>query len=126
MNREPSGGIKFLVVMLYVIGVILQAVIIYSYLSEGIDLMVAAASGDVAAVKSLGARGANLDEKDKDGKTALMYAAEGGHVETVKYLIEKGANVNAKAKNGKTAMMYASEKGRTEVVQILKNAGARE
>src|SRR5437870_4614632 len=118
MNKEPTGGVKFLVVMLYLVGVILQAVIIYSYVSEGIDLMVAAASGDIAAMRSMVATGVNLDEGDKDGKTALMYAAEGGHVDVVKLLIDNHANVNSKTKDGKTALMYAAKKGHTEVVQL--------
>jgi hypothetical protein len=29
MTKEPSGGVKFLVVILYIIGLILQGVIIY-------------------------------------------------------------------------------------------------
>jgi uncharacterized protein len=126
MNKEPTGGVKFLVVMLYLVGVILQAVIMYNYLSEGVDLMVAAASGNIAAMRTLVNDGVNLDETDKEGKTALMYAAEGGHVDVVKFLIENRANPNLKAKNGKTAMMYASDKGNTQIVQILKNAGAKE
>ena len=126
MNKEPSGGVKFLVVMLYLVGVILQAVIMYSYLSEGVDLMVAAASGNVAGLRTLVADGVNLDETDKEGKTALMYASDGGHVDAVKFLIESRANPNLKAKNGKTAMMFAADKGHTQIVQILKNAGAKE
>jgi len=126
MNKEPTGGVKFLVVMLYLVGVILQAVIMYSYLSEGVDLMVAAASGNITALRTLVNDGVNLDETDREGKTALMYASEGGHVEVVKFLIENRANPNLKAKNGKTAMMFASDRGHTEIVQILKNAGEKE
>ena len=33
MTKEPSGGIKFLILVLYLIGLILQGVIIYTYLA---------------------------------------------------------------------------------------------
>lgn len=33
MTKEPSGGVKFLIAVLYIIGVILEAVIVYSYLA---------------------------------------------------------------------------------------------
>jgi hypothetical protein len=32
--KEPSGGIKFLVIILYIIGVILQAIITYYSVSQ--------------------------------------------------------------------------------------------
>ena len=36
--------------------------------------------------------GAQVNRKNKYGKTAIMYAAQGGHVEVIKYLIEVGAD----------------------------------
>jgi uncharacterized protein len=122
-KKEPSGGTKFLVVMLYIIGVVLQAVIVY-YILTGADLISAASSNDLEAVKSSIAQGANVNDKDKDGKTALIYASEKGNADIVKFLIAQGANVNAKDKDGKTALMYAADKGHTDVVALLKNAGA--
>ncbi|MEW6731425.1 MAG: ankyrin repeat domain-containing protein [Acidobacteriota bacterium] len=123
-NKEPSGGVKFLVVALYLIGIVLQALIVYNHLGADVDLVAAAASGDSATVKSLLAQGVDVNVKDKDGKTALMYAAEKGYSDIVKSLLVQAVNVNAKDKDGKTALMYAADKGHTEVVELLKNAGA--
>ncbi|EAX90660.1 ankyrin repeat protein, putative [Trichomonas vaginalis G3] len=40
--------------------------------------------------------GANINEKDKDGKTALYIAAYKNSKETAKLLISHGANINEK------------------------------
>ena len=55
-----------------------------------------AGRGDPAAVEALLDRGADVDAKDIDGRTALMLAIQNGHLDVVKALIAKGADVNAK------------------------------
>ena len=90
------------------------------------DLHSAAKRGDITAVNALLAKGAEVNAKDKDGRTALMYAAGNGHTETVETLLAKGAEVNAEDKGGRTALMYATWKGHTKIVRLLKQAGARE
>ena len=126
-KKEPSGGVKFLVVMLYVIGVVLQGGIIYFYLSGGRDIFAASFEGDTEAVKSAVESGADVNAKDKDGKTALMYASERGFEDIVRYLLnQKGIDINARDSGGKTALIYATEKGRAEIVKLLKTAGAKE
>ncbi|ESU40405.1 Ankyrin repeat protein [Giardia duodenalis] len=73
-------------------------------------LMVAARAGRVEVVEL-------LDPTDEDGVTALMRAAEKGAVEDLALLIQCGAN---KQENyGYTALMYAAENGRTECVKLL-------
>ncbi len=37
--------------------------------------------------------GANVNELNNDGKSALHYAAWGGHLTTVQLLVEKNANI---------------------------------
>ena len=66
-----------------------------------------------------------LNEKDKDGNTALILASSNGNVEVVKYLIDSGANVNIKNNECKTALDLAEENGYEEIAEILKNAGAK-
>ncbi|MFH1115319.1 MAG: ankyrin repeat domain-containing protein [Pseudomonadota bacterium] len=60
-------------------------------------------------VKMLVERGADVNAKTDDGKTALMYAARSGKVETTRFLLDKGADVNAKANDGDTALMALGE-----------------
>ncbi len=60
------------------------------------DLRAAAKKGDLPKVKSLLAKGAEVNAKDKDALTALMFASMNGHREIVELLLDKGADVNAK------------------------------
>ncbi len=59
-----------------------------------------------------------MNEKDKNGHTALMLAAMGGHLPVVEALLGKGADVEAKYM-GNTAAYWASEKGHPAVAQAL-------
>ena len=51
--------------------------------------MYAAYSGHEAVVKLLVEKGAELDSKDRDGRTPLSHAAGNGHKAVVKLLVEK-------------------------------------
>ncbi|NIM06561.1 MAG: ankyrin repeat domain-containing protein, partial [Deltaproteobacteria bacterium] len=57
-------------------------------------------------------RGADIDARDNDGKSALIMAALMGHADSVKLLLEKGADVNAHDNGGRTALSLANEFGR--------------
>ncbi len=59
-------------------------------------LLVAARKSDVAAVKELLAKGADVNAKTQYGATPLSYACDRGNFEIVKLLLERGANVNVK------------------------------
>jgi ankyrin repeat protein len=82
----------------------------------------AAESKDLQQVKKLLGKGADVNEKDCGGRTALMYAAKTGATETVKLLLENGADVNAEDKDGLTALASADN---AEVAKSLINRGAR-
>lgn len=84
------------------------------------QLWEAARKGDVATVKALLDKGANVNAKFRYGTTALFKAAERGHTEVVKLLIERGADVNVKDTfYGATAMTWALENKHLEVVRAL-------
>jgi ankyrin repeat protein len=89
-------------------------------------LMLAARDGKTDTVKALIEAGADVNAKDRQGKTALVVASEKGHLDSVKILLDNGADVNAKTKDGCTALMFAENIGHREVVRILKEAGAKE
>jgi ankyrin repeat protein len=102
----------------------------------GTVLIRAAAKGDAKTVKAVLAlnqenwfRNAQhggksfLDQKDKDGKTALRAAEEGNHAETVALLKEYVA-VNGKDADGRTPLMKAAEKGDEAAVRDLLAKGA--
>lgn len=87
--------------------------------------MLAVLQGDVATVKSLLDRGADINEKDVYGKTALMKAAEKGDIDTVKTLLDRGADANIKTDQGGTALLAAAYGGHAAVIQALLENGAK-
>jgi len=90
-------------------------------------LLWAIMGGNAEAVKELIAKGANVNEKDKDSREipAVVYAAMMGETEIVKLLVEKGAKINAKGLyDGETALIQAARNGRTETIRYLLEKGA--
>ncbi len=64
--------------------------------------------GDLAAVRSLLAHGADVNARDAKGATALMYAAIYGDLDCMKLLLDKGADPNASNDLGINALMWAA------------------
>lgn len=90
-----------------------------------IDLMVvAAANGDLEAVKSIIHSGRDLDAKNTFGQTALIAAANTGSNEVVEYLVSQGANPNKQDSQGNTPLHFAVVKNSTFVSSLLINSGA--
>ena len=71
------------------------------------NLLEAAKKGETKAVEALAAQGADLEMKDKDGRTPLMLAAQYGHTATVQALLAKGAKADARDAKGWNAYMLA-------------------
>ncbi|MFP3025404.1 MAG: ankyrin repeat domain-containing protein, partial [Wolbachia sp.] len=67
---------------------------------------------------------ANLEAKNRYGRTPLLNASWNGHLDVVKYLVENGANLEAKGYNGKTPLHMASLIGHLDVVKYLISKGA--
>lgn len=66
----------------------------------------------------------NVDEKDKEGYTALLHASLEGDLSTVEYLIESGADPAALNKHDTTALHLAALEGNIEVIKFLLSKGA--
>ena len=79
---------------------------------------------DIKKIKELIDMGADVNQKDETGKTALMEASRRGHKEIAVLLIQKVADVNQKDDYGWTALMWTSRKGRNEIVELLIQNGA--
>lgn len=89
------------------------------------QLLDAARSGDVSAVRASIAAGADVNEARGDGMTALHLAAEGGHADVAAALLSAGAGVDPGTRIGSyTPLHIASRAGRTAVVELLLEAGA--
>lgn len=63
----------------------------YDFLDNNIDIIDAVIKNDIDTVKRFIQAGANLNIKDKDGRTPLMYAIREDNEEIVKLLEEAGA-----------------------------------
>jgi ankyrin repeat protein/mono/diheme cytochrome c family protein len=86
-------------------------------------LMTAVLRGDRAAVRRLLAEGANVNDRDDAGATALMWALD--DPEIARLLLEHGADVNARSDDERTPLIMASARHRAApVVALLLAHGA--
>jgi uncharacterized protein len=124
-NRMVSGqsGRKPRMLMALMVVATLWASVAIAGVDE--DFVGAAGRGDLTAVKSSMAKGADVNARATVfSATALMLASQNGHKEVVQLLLDKGADVNAKATDGVSALMLASQNGHKVVVQLLLDKGA--
>ena len=64
-------------------------------------------------------RGAQVDARDSDGRSALIYATRAGDLETVQLLVEADAFVKFRDRFHKTALFYAAEGHHRDIVAYL-------
>jgi ankyrin repeat protein len=90
------------------------------------DLLAATRKGDLAQVKSLLGRGADVNAKSPYGSTPLFFACDRGHMEVIKLLLDRGADLNTEDTFYHfTPLIWAVEKERPEVVKLLLDHGAK-
>jgi len=90
-------------------------------------LVTAAERGNIREVASLIADGANVNQQDSWGETALMKASTLGHWKCVGLLLDRGANVNVKDGDGETALDWVARqnnRGCQECLDLLICHGA--
>ncbi|MDD9901902.1 MAG: ankyrin repeat domain-containing protein [Alphaproteobacteria bacterium] len=80
--------------------------------------------GDYDLALKLIDAGADVNVKNKHGRTALMEAVEHNQVNFVEKLLLKGADVNACDTIGVTSLMYAAAAGYLEITRFLLEKGA--
>lgn len=72
-------------------------------------------------------RGANINEKDSEGFTALMWASRSGHTSMARLLLNRGASINEKDSIngfGFTALIWALVRENWDIVKLLFKHGA--
>jgi ankyrin repeat protein len=89
------------------------------------DFHEAAWYGQEKVVLKLLERGANIDETNGAGETALHQAARNKCTAMVQLLLDKGAEIDATDYDGDTALHSAAWYGCEEVVELLVERGAK-
>jgi beta-lactamase regulating signal transducer with metallopeptidase domain len=101
-----------------------RAAAAHSRSTEGELLLLAAAMGNVAEMRSLLDQGADVNYENDHGITALTQAAQAGRTEVVQELLARGAQVDHPRAPGDTALMLAAMGGYASTVQALLETGA--
>ena len=116
---------KFLLSAVVVMCVLLFALPSFSAMSDD-DFIELCYTGTAQQVEEAIKAGANVNAKDKHGRTALMQAViNTKNPEVITELIKAGADVNAKSNTGVTALMRAAgSRPNPEVIAELIKAGA--
>ena len=84
----------------------------------------AAKTKNVAEIRRLLNDGANPNQANAKGGTALIWAAFAGHTQIAKALLDSGANPNQAAPKGLTALITAAIAGHTQIAKALLDGGA--
>ena len=92
--------------------------------TSDVSLFAAAKLGDVDAIKAHLADGADINERDEGGGSALGLAAIAGRIDAMRYLIEQGADLDATSNDGGVPLHGAGFFGRYEAVELLLTSGA--
>ena len=112
------------------LSLLLSAIVIFACFgtlqAQGLVSYVYKSDATPQGVKELISKGANVNEQNEKGKTALMVAAFLGKAEIARVLIEQPTtDVNQQDNDGWTALMIAAYYGRpsrAEIVEDLVNA----
>ena len=82
-------------------------------------LHVAAAAGNLEAVKALLKRKCRVDVVDSNGATPLMHAAGAGAIDVCTRLVKSGADASKRDAAGRTASSWASKKSYGTMMRFL-------
>jgi ankyrin repeat protein len=81
--------------------------------------------GNLKSVQETILGGAELDELDTFGHTALHWAVFGGYYDIVQALLESGANPNIISEDGVTSRWRAQDFGLIEIEKLLISYGGK-
>ena len=88
------------------------------------QLIIAAEQGDTPRVLKLLSNGADINGRDKRGRTAVMAATHGNRVATVKALIQAGADINLRDNMMDNPFLYSGAEGLLDILKLTIAAGA--
>jgi hypothetical protein len=88
-------------------------------MSSAVPLTQAVTSGDANAVRAAIASGADVNERNNGGQTALILAVIFGHTDLVRLLINAGANPQLRDNLGLDAVEWAQRRGLTDIIDLF-------
>jgi hypothetical protein len=88
------------------------------------ELRKASERGDLDAVLSLLASGADADEAGDEGRNAVINAAWRGRERIMQLLLERGVATELPDNSGRTPLMWAAINGHSDIVRNLVESGA--
>jgi ankyrin repeat protein len=90
-----------------------------AYAGRTRQFLTAAEKGQISLLLDLLGKGADVNDKDEAGETALHRAAAAGQRSAVLVLLTRGADLAGKDSQGRTAAMRAAEEGHAETLVVL-------
>jgi uncharacterized protein len=84
----------------------------------------AAATGDVRRIRALIAEGADVDARDRHGRTPILVATMARQADAVRALIEAEADVDIRDDNLANPFLYAGAEGLLDILRLVNEAGA--
>lgn len=96
-------------------------------LDPGTLLLKAARLGvtDRDTVRFLLERGADTEQRNSDGDTALLIAIRQDNHRLATHLVSRGADVNVKSADGRSALALSRDLAAPELISLLQRQGAR-
>jgi uncharacterized protein len=88
------------------------------------EVLAAVKAGNVATVRALLARKADVNATEPDGTSALHWAVRAGDKSSTELLLRAGARVDAANRYGVTALSLAARNGRGDLIELLLKSGA--
>jgi uncharacterized protein len=85
-------------------------------------LVAAATAGDADEVRRLLGAGADPDDADAEGRTAITHAAYGGHAQVVRLLAEGGADLDRQDATRANPLLSTGETGYVDVLEEVLRA----
>src|SRR5262245_26225091 len=109
MRGRAAGGV--------VLGVVLSLPAIGRAQASKADeeLLKAAKKGDLPKIEALLGSGANVNARNKDGRTPVIEATREGKLPAVKALLDKGASPDVADKDARTALVEACKRGKGDI-----------
>jgi len=122
--RIPGQSIRRLLIISLLLIVTIGGAVILAQTKSDPAIVVATRNGDFEAVRTLIAKGINVNEPARDGSTALLWAVHHSDLRTVRALVAAGANFVMPNRYGVTPLLEASRAGDATIIAELLKVGA--